>query len=564
MRSLLRSLPLVALLAAAACRDADTPAGDSANAEATPGGTVVIAAAGDADNFVPGLSTTVTGHQVIDMVFDRLAEIGDDLTVAGDAGFTPRLARRWTWAPDSLSIAFELDPRARWHDGRPVRASDVRFSYAMHRDPALASQLAPDIGNIDSVTVRDSGTAVVWFATRGPQQFFEAVRHVPILPEHVYGAGPLSGLRGSDVGRRPVGSGRFRFARWDAGDRIELVADTANYRGRALLDRIVWTFAADPTAAIARVTAGEADFFESIPPARAAAIDSLPTVRTFTYPVLQYAFMGMNLNARRASDAPHPVFGDVRVRRALTMAVNRPAMLANVFAGFGLKSYGPFPASMRLSDTTLRQLPFDTVAAAALLDSAGWVRGTGGMRAKGGRPLAFSLAVPQSSMSRMAYAVLLQDQFRRIGADVKIETFDFPTFVVRSDDRDYDAALQGWGTDPGAGGFRGRWTSGSVRKGGQNVEGYRSAIVDAHADSAVASYDEARARAHMRAAYQQVVDDAPAIWLYDVAAVAAAHERLRIPPFRADKWWAHMAEWYIPEGARIPRDRIGVRPAATP
>ena len=563
MRPLVRLVPLAALLAAAACSDRSASDGDSTTADAAPGGTVIIAAAGDADNLVPGLATSNTSHQVIDLVFDRLAEIGDSLNITGDGGFEPHLARRWTWAPDSLSIAFELDPRARWHDGRPVRASDVRFSYMLHRNPALASQIAPLIAEIDSVTVRDSLTVVVWWSQRSPQQFFQAVRHTPILPEHVYGSVAPGELRVSAQSRAPVGSGRFRLARWEPGTRLELVADTANYKGRALLDRVVWTFTADPNGLLARVTAGEADFTEAVPPARAAGVDSLPNIRVFAYPGNGYAFMGMNLQARRGGTAPHPIFGDVRVRRALTMATDRRAMLANVFGTYGMPSYGPFPAAMDLSDTTIAQLPFDTAAAAALLDSAGWRAGPGGIRQKDGTPLRFSLLVPQSSAARMQYAVLLQEQFKRAGADAQIETADFASFVNRSQDRNYDAALQGWGTDPGAAGFRERWGSDGAKSGGQNVEGYRSQAMDAHVDSALATYDFPTARRHMRAAFQQIIADAPGIWLYDIVPLAAIHERIRTPKFRGDgKWWVDLADWWIPADARIPRDQVGLRPAA--
>lgn len=564
MRFPLRLSPLVAMAAVISCTDVATTGDDSATSDATPGGTLVVASAGDADVLLPGLSTNITSRMASDMMFDRLAEIGREMNVIGDAGFTPQLARRWTWATDSLSIAFELHPAARWHDGRPVRASDVVFTFKLHRDPGVVSQAAPNLASIDSVTMRDSLTAVYWFAQRMPQQFFSAVYHTPILPEHVYGAASLAQLRGSELSRRPVGSGRFRFVRWEAGSRMEVMADTANYRGRPQLDRVVWTIVGDPAAALARLTAGEADFFELVPPDRARSLDSLPTIRVFPYPSEQYAWMGMNLNARRGGAAPHPIFGDVRVRRALTMATNREALLQNVFNGFGAAAYGPFPSRAGMSDTTITQIAFDTIAAAALLDSAGWRMGPNGVRQKGGQALRFSLLVPQSSAARMAYAVLLQEQFKRVGAAVELETLDFPTFVTRSGSRDYDAALQGWGTDPGPNGFRERWTSAGVKAGGINVEGYRNASVDAQADSAMQSYDPQRARAHMRAAYEQVIADAPGIWLYDIRPLAGAHERLRMPAFRADKWWAYIADWNIPEASRLPRDRVGLRAPATP
>lgn len=532
--------------------------------DAAVGGTIVIASPGDADVLFPGLSPSITSRLLTDMMFDRLAEIGDDLNTVGDAGFSPALARRWTWAPDSLSIAFELDPRARWHDGRPVRAEDVRFTFSLHKDPAFGSVLGSLLGNIDSVAVRDSTTAVIWFKRRTPQQFFDAVYQTPIAPAHVYGTGSRAMLRNSDLMRKPVGSGRFRFVQWEAGARIEMLADTANYRGRPRLDRVILMVVPDPQAAITRLTAGDADFFEAVPADQADRIDSLPDVRVFAYPNAQYVFMGMNLRERRGA-APHPIFGDVRVRRALTMAVDRRAMLRNVYGTRGRPSYGPFPASLGLVDTTIRQLPFDTTAANALLDSAGWRRGPTGIRARGGRRLAFSLLVPSSSAARMAYAVLLQDAFKRVGADVTLDRVDFNTFITKTTERDYDAALQGWGTDPGPGGTRERWSTAGTTGGGPNAEMYSSPAFDAHADSAVLAFDASEARRHLQAAMEQIISDAPAIWLYDVLTLAGVHERLQVGDLRKDgAWWANIAEWHIPEDRRIARDRIGLGAAPTP
>jgi len=124
---------------------------------------------GDPDVLVPSLLQTTTAAQVVDLVYDRLADIGDSLNVVGDRGFTPRLADRWTWAKDSLSIAFHLNPNAKWHDGQPVRSNDVRFTIASTKDSTLGSPSASVITNIDSVSTPDSATAVYWFHARSPQ-----------------------------------------------------------------------------------------------------------------------------------------------------------------------------------------------------------------------------------------------------------------------------------------------------------------------------------------------------------------------------------------------------------
>src|SRR3982750_2082553 len=92
---------------------------ESANGK-TPGGTLVISIGGDPDALVPSLLQTTAAAEMVDLIYDRLADIGDSITTVGDRGFTPRLADHWPWSSDSLSIAFHLNPNARWHDGVPV------------------------------------------------------------------------------------------------------------------------------------------------------------------------------------------------------------------------------------------------------------------------------------------------------------------------------------------------------------------------------------------------------------------------------------------------------------
>ena len=556
MRKTFALLGLAALLGACTGETATTSGvGDA-------GGTLVISSAGDADILFPMLNVTATGRAVTDNVFDRLAEIGPEMNTVGDRGFTRRLARSWTWAPDSLSIAFHLDPQAHWHDGRPVRAGDVSFSFDLARDSIVGTSVAALIRNIDSVSVRDSLTAVAWYHRRTPEQFYDLVYQIWIVPQHRYGAVPRGQLRTSDLLRQPVGSGRFRFVRWDPGVRIEIAADTANYRGRAKLDRVVWTFSADPTAAVAKVLAGQADLYENLLPEHLPRFGGNSDFRVLPYPGLQHVAMGMNLRERKGT-RPHPIFGDLAVRRALSMATDRRAMLRNVFDTVGQISYGPFPRSLGVADTTLRLPPYDVAHARSLLDSAGWRVGANGMREKGGRTLAFHLLIPRSSRARMTYGVLLEQQLRNVGASVAFENVDFPTFIARQNGRDFDAAMLGMSTDPSPSGARQYWHTASMSKEGSNYVSYSNPRFDALLDSAIASFDPAATKAYARQAYQVLIDDAPAIWLYDVLTIAGVHRRIRTPGMRADGYWAGLADWTIPASERIARDRVGLA-TATP
>jgi peptide/nickel transport system substrate-binding protein len=554
-----RWAPLAAaVFALASCKGSEpTP---TAAGPADIGGTMVIATSADAGTMLPALVNGIVDREVTDLLYDRLAQIGPNMITIGDQGFTPQLAEKWEWSPDSLSIVFHLNPRARWHDGRPVRASDVRFSLATMKNPATGSPAAPLITNIDSVAVRDSLTAVAYFKRHTPEQFYDFVYQVLVMPEHVLGNTPAGELKTAEAARGGIGSGRFRLVKWVPGQRIELMADTANYRGRPKLDRVVFSISPDYAAAVTRFFSGDADFHEQLRPEHLAKIASDTMRRSVRYPNFQYTYLAFNLVDPTNPAQPNPIFSDRAVRRALTMAVDRRAMLRNVFDTLGQPLYGPFPPSVSVADSTIAQLPYDTAKARALLDSAGWVMGPGAVRVKNGRRLEFALSTPSSSAPRHAYSVLLQEAFRRIGVAMKIDETDAGSYGAKQAKRGFDAELASYGTDPSPTGFKQSWGTSGIKE-GSNFPAYSNPMVDALLDSAAASFDFAHTRAYARRAFETIVEDAPGIWLYQPLTVAGIDKRIHVGAMPADGYWGGMADWWIPASQRTARDKIGLRTA---
>ena len=550
-------LALAAATLLGGCKGTETTSGGAGDI----GGTVVISTPGEAETLLPGLVISQGAREITDLLFDRLADMGDDMNTVGDKGYTPQLAESWQWAPDSLSITFHLNPKARWHDGQPVRASDVRYSVALMKDPAFGSTGTSLITNVDSVSVKDSLTAVAWFKKRTPEQFYDLVYQVVIVPQHVLGNTPAAQLKTADVARRGIGSGRFRLAMWQPGQRIEIIADTANYRGRPKLDRVVFATAPDFNSAAARFFSGDADMFEQLRPEQIAKVAADSQRRIVRYPTLQYAYLAFNMVDPKQWTRPHPIFGDRAVRRALSMAVDRRAMLRNVFDTIGTLLYGPFPHALSVADTTLPQLPYDTLKARALLDSAGWLAGPDGIRVKNGRRLEFGLSTPSSSAARHQYAVLIQEAMRRVGASVRLDETDFATWAAKQGSHAFDAEMAIFGTDPSPSGFKQSWTTAGIARDGANYPAYSNPTVDALLDSATASFDPARTRSYARRAFEIIIDDAPGIWLYEPPTVAGLHKRIRTTKLRADGYWSDLANWYIPAGERTARDQIGLRSA---
>jgi len=544
---------LLLLAAAIGCTNGDSPV--AARDVSLNGGTLVISVGGDPDLLLPPLTATTPGRLVNALVYDRLAEIGDSLNTVGDRGFEPRLARTWEWAGDSLSIAFNLDPKARWHDGKPVRASDVRFTHRLYTDASTNSPFAIVIASIDSVSVRDSLTAVFWFGRRSPLQFFDAVSTMSILPEHAFTGVTGEALRTSPLARSPIGSGRFRFVRWRAGESLELAADTGNYRERPHLNRVILTIAPDFNTALARVLGGEADLLEQIPVTSVAQVSADPDLRALPAAGLEYSFIQFNLRTPKNDSRPHAIFGDREVRRALTMGIDRKRIVQNVYDTLAGAAVGPTVRAFSTTDTALRQIPYNPEAARRILDSLGWRDADAdGVREKNGRALRFTLAVPSSSKARVNMAVLAQDQFSKIGAKVDIEQLEFAAFVDRETRRDFDAVFGSWQSEASPGGIRQTWGSQGSRTGGSNFGSYENATFDSHVDSGLSAMSFGARRAHFTSAYQQIIDDAPAIWMAEPRRIIVIHRRIDVTGLRADAWWAKIGDWSIPANSRIPRD----------
>jgi len=507
------------------------------------GGTIAISSAADADVLFPPLTLSLIGKQVTDQVFDNLADIGPSLNTVGDAGFIPRLADRWRWAPDSTYVAFHINPNAKWHDGVPVGGEDVRFTFRLVKDTTLSSPAASNLDNVDSVTVPDSLTAVVWFHQRRPDAFFKAATPVVILPQHLLANTAPASLHESGFARAPVGSGKFRFGEWERGARIVIQADTGNYRGRPKADRVIWLVASDYTAASLRFLNGSADFLDVVRPELVPQIKAKGLSLIVSPGSLDYGYVAFNLK-NAANTGPNPVFGERETRRALVKAIDRASIVRSVFDTLGFVSHGPATRILATSDTTLG-IPYDPVAAARTLDSLGWKRGADGFRARGKTPLAFALMVPTSSALRMRIAVLLQEQWRRIGAKVRIDAIELNAFGSRMEDRKFDALLNAWHIEPTPSSVREEWASSEVKKGGYNETSYQSPAFDATIDSAVTEMNSSRSVALYRRAYRILIDDAPAMWLYEPRNVQGASKRIDPVGIRPDAWWADLADWTV-------------------
>lgn len=509
---------------------------------------LVVNLTADADVLLPPFTSTTQGAIVADQIFERLADPDSTVNTIGDRDYRPRLSDRWTWATDSLSIAFHIDPRARWQDGVRVSARDVQFSFRVFKDSADGSIAAPLLSNIDSASVRDSATAVVWFHARTPDQFYTATYSPRVLPAHLLDTIPPARWRTSVFGRAPVGSGPYRFVRWAPGSFIQLGADSAYRGGRPAFDELLFTITRDPSVAVTRLLAHEVDFLDRVGASDIPRLRARPELALVRWPSEENVALLFNLGDSGSRRARSPL-QERRVRAAIALAIDRGALVRGLLGETARVAQGPFPAIL-LDSVFLPDVPADSTAAARLLDAAGWARDPAtGMRRKGGRRLSVRLLVPTSSTERMGAAVVLQAQLRRVGIDVAIDETELNASLQDMESGRFEATLLDLTWDPSPASARQVWASASAPPGGSNFGRYANPEFDAILDSALASQSADSAHALYRRAWSVLVRDVPAVWLYDLVNVGAVRRPIEPRGLSADGWWTGLAWWVNGTGA---------------
>ena len=501
------ALAVVLAAALAACGGEGAPGGSAGSVpdSARRGGTVVIAGQTE----IPGVDPLVPPPDYMASQVERYVLFMPLVQLGSDLGFRPWLARSWDVSEDSTAVVFHLRDDVAWSDGEPVTARDVAFTFRKAKDPDIPFPNRAYFDRWDSVSVVDAHT--VRFRIRPYSQFLFGWSQVPVLPRHVLGDVPDSALAGDPFGTSaPVGDGPFRFVRHDQGDRWVFEANPdfpEELGGRPWLDRLVYRVIPDEATAVAELARGEADLFMNVPPGALDRVRSDSSLKVVTFPTSTYAFVAWN--TRR------PLFSDARVRRALTMATDREAMLQAVRGGLGRVSAGPLGPWHWAYDTAWKPLPYDPDSAGALLDAAGWRDTDGdGIRDRHGRPFRFTLLVPDVRI-RQDIAVMMQADLRKVGVYLEPRTRDFASLAgaIQDPSRPYDAFLLSWSEDLVID-DRDYWAC-DRRENPLQFSGWCEETLDAVMDSIPRATDRAEKRRLLREYAETVQRAQPYTFLFD-------------------------------------------------
>lgn len=421
----------------------------------TVGGTATIAQWSEPGNLNPLIFPTTYDTNIQELVFARLIRPLEDLS------FEPDMAESWTVSDDARTLTFTLREGLTFHDGEPVTADDVAFTFTSMADPAYDGGRFAEISILEGAQAYRDGEAdgvagieviderTISFTTVEPfAPFLPVIGGVYILPEHVYGEVAIDRWQEHATNREPLGSGPFVFDEYRAGEFVSVRAFEAYWEGRPCLDRLIVRFG-DQNTLLAALLNGEIDA-APVPIDGASSVDDDAELDLLVVETLTFQYIGTNLRG--------PVLSDLAVRRAIAHGVNRQAMVNGLLQGYGTTLNTIFPTNHWSYPDDVEGIAYDPEAAAAILEEAGWEL-DGDVRVKDGERLELRLFVPTGNQVRERTAPLIQANLRQIGIDVEIRTMDFATLVTyllprddQGDPRpvvadDFDLFLLGFGIE---------------------------------------------------------------------------------------------------------------------
>ncbi len=481
------------------------------------GGRLVVAGDSEPANLNPAIVASNGVFFVASKVIEPLAEQSYD----GKDGLDARLATSWEGSADGLSVTFKLREGVTWHDGKPFTSADVAFS-ALEVWKKLQNLGRVVFKNLIEVETPDVHTAIFKFSEPTPFQLIRNALPVvtSVIPKHLY--------EGTDIAKNPanqklVGTGPFKFGEYRPGEYFLLKRNDAYWhKDEPLLDEIVYQFLPDRAAAGNALEAEEIQLaaFSAVPLADLGRISKSSGLKVYAngYEGLTYQLI-VEINHRRKELA------DVKVRRAIAHAIDHEFVVKTIFLGFAKSSTGPVPANDKtFYEPESATYAFDPAKAEALLDEAGYKRGSDGNRFK------LKLLPAPFFNETKQFGDYLRQALGKIGIDAVVVSNDTPAHlkaVYTDHDFDITVATPVYRSDPAISTtilFEGGLPAGVPFS---NQYGYANAEIDKLIKSAASELDGGKRAGLYKELQKKVAEDLPLINVAEFSFITVARDTVR-------------------------------------
>lgn len=524
--------------ASTACSKSKSLDYDDAAAGPVTGGSWIVGSIGDASSLIPLVAADSASLDIVGLVYCSLLRYGPNYEILGD------LAERYEVLDGGLRVRFYLHKNARWHDGKPLTADDLVFTRKFALDPKTPTPYKSGFEAMREVAKVDTHTVDYVY-----NEVF-----APALDDLVGAAGmvvPKHLLEGVDVlisplNRHPIGCGPYKFKRWDAGREIELVANDAWFRGRANIDHYVYRIIPDQATMFLELQNLGIDQMGLRPQQYAKQTDTPKFKESFVkyrYTGFNYSYIGYNQR--------NPLFRDLRVRRALSHAIDKKEILQGVNYGLGQVATGPYRPGMWYYKASTAEPEYNIDKAKALLAQAGWHDSDGdGILDQGGRKFKFELITNQGNKQREQVATIAQAHWKKLGIVVDIRIIEWSAFLSEFvDKKKFDAVILGWSTgiDPDQ---YDMWHSSKTGVKEFNFISFANPRVDQLLEQGRRTFDQAE-RQQIYGELQDILAwEQPYTFLYISDSTPAVHKRAKGIKLAEAGIGYNFEDWWIPKSAQ--------------
>ncbi len=459
--------------------------------------TVVFLIDSSPANLDPRVGTDGQSEHIDELLFDGL--------VAKDASFhfTPALAERWELR-DPLTLVFHLRDGVRFSDGRMMTSRDVVWSIESMRNGAVISPKAEAYASVDRIETPDQRTVILHL--KHPDNFLLinlATGAIGIVPEG----------SGSDFWRHPVGTGPFRFVSQQIDQDVVVERNPLSWKMQPQIERVRFAVVPDAITESLELEKGSADVaINTLPMDALPVLERRPDLHVEDTAGTQIQYLAFNLR--------DPLLSDVRVRQAISCAIDRDVIIRTLMLGHAQKAVSLLPTSHWAWTNDTANFDFDPARAERLLDESGHRAGSDGVR--------FHVTIKTSTVEDVRLlAAVLQQQLAKVGIALDIRTYEFATFysdVTRGAFQMYSLRWIGGNEQPDI--FTHAFSTARFSPKGANRGHYSNARLDALLDDAMASSDTEKRRADYVEAQQILARDLPAINLWYRDTVVVHNRRL--------------------------------------
>jgi peptide/nickel transport system substrate-binding protein len=456
--------------------------------------------------------------------------------------YGPSLAESWKISDDHLTYTFNLNKNVKFSDGVALTAKDVKFTFETILNPQNeTADLRNYFQDITSIETPDDFTVVIhckkpYFLHLGT--FGDS----PILPQHIYGTGDFNTHENN---RKPIGSGPYVFDSWTTGQQLVLKRND-NYWNKEHLPhllRYVYRFITDDEPAMQALLKGEIDVM-GLTPEQWVNRTGTPEFTEHFDKKKYYGFSGyigdigyIGWNMRK------PMFSDKRVRRALTMLLDRPTVLKQVYYDLGIVASGSQPITSIDYDHSIQPWPFDPEKAAALLDEAGWSeRNSAGVRVKDGQPFTFQIMFPPGNAETNRWTTVYQESLKKAGIDMQIRSIEWATMLEYITNREFEATTLRWAIPPDSDPYQ-LWHSTQTEK-GSNYPGLNNPEVDKLLEDARLEFDPVKRSKMYHRLHAILHEEQPYTFLLSrpiLGAFSKRYHNVNVYPLGPDP-----TDWFVP------------------